>query len=237
VQQKRLITLLAAGAPGEGGPGPDCPDELQVAAYVDGTLTASERQDLARHLADCGHCLAMVATLCAERRPDRTSAADVPSRPVAARHPPALGAPSSIGTSWLSPRWAAAAALFVALPLGFYLGASRDEAQRVGSVPVARTLVTGHGTPQVLVETIETGPNADKLSFSWTPVEGSPYYDVRIVTDVGDVVIEQRVTGTSWRPPPRLALQAGRDYYVHVDAYPAGDMPVGSGHVGFTVPD
>lgn len=237
MQQRRLIALLAAGDPGEGDPGPDCPGELQVAAYVDGTLTASERQDLASHLADCGHCLSMVATLCAERRPGRSSAAEVRSRPVAERHSPALGAHSSIGTAWRSPRWAAAAALFVALPLGFYLGASRDEAQRVGSVPVARTLVTGHGMPQVSVETIESSPSEDQLSFSWTPVEGSPYYDVRIVTDVGDVVIEQRVTGTSWRPPPRLALQAGRDYYVHVDAYPAGDMPVGSGHVGFTVPD
>lgn len=237
MQQKRLISLLAVGDPGEGGPSPNCPDEVQVAAYVDGTLTGRERQDLERHLADCGHCLSMVATLCAERRADRNASADLPTRPETAHRPRAPAAQPSIGPSRLSPRWAAAATLVLALPLGFYLGASRDEAQRGGSAPVARTLVTGHGTPQVFVETLEAGPNKDRLSFSWTPVEGSPYYDVRIVTDVGDVVTQQRVTGTSWQPPPRLALQAGRDYYVHVDAYPAGDTPVGSGHVGFTVPD
>ena len=40
------------------------------------------------------------------------------------------------------------------------------------------------------------------------------------VTDAGDVVIQQRVTGTTWRPPTQLDLQPGAEYFVHVDAYP-----------------
>jgi hypothetical protein len=68
-------------------------------------------------------------------------------------------------------------------------------------------------------------------------VAGSPFYDVRIVTDAGDVVIQQRVTGTAWKLPAQLDLQSGAEYFVHVDAYPSGDKAVSSDHVPFRVAD
>ena len=66
---------------------------------------------------------------------------------------------------------------------------------------------------------------------------GSPYYDVRILTEAGEVIVRDRVTGTTWRTPAQPALQRGAVYFVHVDAYPGGDRPVSSPHVAFVVPE
>jgi hypothetical protein len=75
------------------------------------------------------------------------------------------------------------------------------------------------------------------MQFRWTEVAGSPYYDVRIVTDDGAVVVRERVAGTTWQPPAQLRLQPGAEYFVHVDAYPSGDKAVSSDHVPFRVSD
>jgi hypothetical protein len=55
------------------------------------------------------------------------------------------------------------------------------------------------------------------------------------VTGDGDVVIQERVTDTSWRPPAHVELRPGPEYFVHVDAYPSGDKAVSSDHVPFRV--
>jgi hypothetical protein len=100
-----------------------------------------------------------------------------------------------------------------------------------------RTLKSASVGLQVLSPGAGTAVDPQRLSFSWTEVLGTPYYDVRIVTDVGDVVIQQRVTGTTWRPPAPLDLQPGAEYYVHIDAYPSGDKAMSSDQVPFRVSD
>jgi hypothetical protein len=77
----------------------------------------------------------------------------------------------------------------------------------------------------------------EDLSFRWSEVAGTPYYDVRIVTDAGDVVVQERVAGTNWQPQARLDLQPGAEYFVLVDAYPEGDKAVSSHHVPFRIAD
>ena len=62
-----LTSLLAAGAANERGRSPACPDEHQIAGYVDGGLDDAAREQVELHLADCGHCLALVGLLCRER--------------------------------------------------------------------------------------------------------------------------------------------------------------------------
>jgi hypothetical protein len=79
--------------------------------------------------------------------------------------------------------------------------------------------------------------DARALSFRWSEVAGTPYYDVRIVTDAGDVVVQERVAGTSWQPEARLDLRPGAEYFVLVDAYPEGDKAVSSHHVPFRITD
>ena len=90
---------------------------------------------------------------------------------------------------------------------------------------------------QVLSPDPGAAMDARALSFRWSEVAGTPYYDVRIVTDAGDVVVQERVTGTNWQPEARLDLRPGAEYFVLVDAYPEGDKAVSSRHVPFRITD
>jgi hypothetical protein len=140
----------------------------------------------------------------------------------------------------LAPPWAAAAALVLAVPLLLQLGRNLDrgaEGQGRPDPPDTRTLAPNAMGLQVLAPGAGAAVDPRRMSFRWTEVSGTPYYDVRIVTDAGDVVIQQRVTGTTWRLPVQLSLQPGAEYFLHVDAYPSGDKAVSSDHVLFRVSD
>jgi hypothetical protein len=234
VSPDHLTSLLAAGAADDQGRSPACPDEQQVAGYVDGGLNEAAREQVELHLADCAHCLGLVGLLCRERDADEIEAAP---RQVVTQTP----ARSTPQRRWrLAPQWAAAAALVLAVSLSLQLGRNMDRGTEGQGRPdqsstrtIART-VTGL---QVLSPGAGAVVDARRLSFRWTEVAGTPYYDVRIVTDAGDVVIQQRVSGTAWEPTAQLNLQPGAEYFVHIDAYPSGDKAVGSDHVPFRVSD
>lgn len=233
---EHLRSLLTAGAAHDPGRSPPCPDEQQIAGYVDGGLDAAERERVELHLADCGRCLELVGLLCREQEADAID----PLTHDVVTHARA-GVSRGPQRRWrLAPQWAAAAALVLVVPLLLQLGRSPDrgtEGQGRPAPPAARTLASTAAGLQVLAPGAGTAVDPQRLSFRWTEVSGTPYYDVRIVTDVGDVVIRQRVTGTTWRPPAQLNLQPGAEYYVHIDAYPSGDKAVSSDHVPFRVSD
>jgi hypothetical protein len=231
-----LISLLAAGAGDDPRRSPVCPDEQQIAGYVDGGLDKAARARVELHLADCGRCLTLVGLLCRERDADAieslTNDAVVHASTVASKGPQ---------RRWrLAPQWAAAAAMVMAVPFLLHLGRSPDrgaEGQGRPDPSSARTLASTATVLQVLSPGAGTAVDPQRLSFSWTEVVGTPYYDVRIVTETGDVVIRQRVIGTTWRPSSQLQLQAGAEYFVHIDAYPSGDKSVSSDHVPFRISD
>lgn len=241
MNRDRLISLIAAGAEDASGQSADCPDEMLVAGYVDGGLDDALRQQFERHLADCDRCLALVGLLCRERGAEATEpvADGVRLRALALVEREAdVGRKFRI-PRWQVPQWAVAAMLVLVVPL-LLIGREPDRG------------VTGHGRPEPsLTRSFDTGdPELEVLSplagatldprvssFEWRDVAGTPYYDVRVVTDDGEVVAEQRVAESSWRLPPGLTLQPGAEYYLHVDAYPSGDRALSSDHVPFRVPD
>jgi anti-sigma factor RsiW len=232
----QLTSLLAAGPTDDPGRSAACLDEHQIAGYVDGGLDAAARKQVEHHLADCRHCLALVAFLGRERDADVIE--PVPHEVAAQTR--ALG-PTRPQRRWRpAPQWAAAAALVLAVPLLLQLGRNLDrgaEGQGRPDPPATRTLApTGVGL-QLLSPAAGAAVDPRRMSFRWTAVSGTPYYDVRIVTDAGDVVIQQRVTGTTWRAPAQLNLQPGAEYFVHIDAYPSADKAVSSDHVPFRVAD
>ena len=231
-----LISLLAAGTTDDLMQSPACPDEHQIAGYVDGGLDAAAREQVERHLVDCRRCLAIVGFLARERDADVIE--PVPQGVPAQTRARATKRPQR---QWhLAPPWAAAAALVLAVPLLLQLGRNLDrgaEGQGSPEPPATRTLASPAAGLQVLTPGAGAEVDPRRMSFRWTEVAGTPYYDVRIVTDAGDVVVQQRVTGTNWRPPVQLNLQPGAEYFVHVDAYPSGDKAVSSGHVLFRVAD
>lgn len=231
-----LTSLLAAGAAADSTRSPACLDEHQIAGFVDGGLEDTAREQAELHLADCGRCLALVGLLCRERDGD----ADEPVAHAAVAPTRARPAEGSQRRWRLTPQWAAAAALVLAVPLLLQLGRNLErgtEGQGRPDPPATRTLAPTAVGLQMLAPGAGAAVDPRRMSFRWTEVSGTPYYDVRIVTDAGDVVIQQRVTGTTWRPPAQLNLQPGGEYFVHVDAYPSGDKAVSSDHVLFRVSD
>ena len=232
----RLISLLAARTADDLTPSPACPDEHQIAGFVDGGLDDAARGQVELHIADCRRCLSLVGLLCRERDADAirpvSDGAVAPTRaPVTKRAQP----------RWrLAPQWAAAAALVLAMPLLFQTSRNLDrgvEGQGRPEPSVTRTLAAPASGLQVLSPVDGATVDPRRLSFRWAEVSGSPFYDVRIVTDAGDVVVQQRVTGTAWQLPSQLNLQPGAEYFVRIDAYPSGDKAVSSDHVPFRVSD
>lgn len=230
-----LTSLLATGSADDPMGSPACPDEHQIAGYVDGALDDGAREQVELHLADCRRCLALVGLLCRER--DADAMQPLPDTAVA---PTCAPVTKRLKPQWrLAPQWAAAAAAMVlAVPLLLQVGRNLErgtEGQGRPDAPATRTLSSTAAGLQVLSPGAGTAVDIQQLSFHWTEVSGSPFYDVRILTDAGDVVIQQRVTGTTWRPPAQLTLQAGAEYFVHIDAYPSGDKSMSSDHVPFRV--
>ena len=227
----RLADTLAEGV----GPSPSCPDEHVVAGYVDGTLGDRESVQLEGHLADCSHCLELVALLVGERdAPHATTAmpAATPADPafVSAR-------PDRWGNVH---KWAVAAVLVLAVPVMFQMGRNADRGvEGQGSPPSPATRMAAPAASALEVLSPDPGSAVDpsRLVFNWTEVPGTPYYDLRIVTDEGDVVVEQRVTTASWKPPASLDLKQGVEYFFLVEAYPSGDKALGSRHVPFRIPE
>ena len=230
-----LARQLAACRDEGGGPAPGCPDEHAIAGYVDATLDLPAARELERHLADCGHCLDLVALLSREHQADESARAAGRSAPS-----PATAVMERRHRWHRAQKWAVAAALVLAVPVLFQMGGAPGPAPGdQQELPSATTRMVAPGDRALRVLSPSPGSAVDpaRLAFSWTEVPGSPYYDLRIVTDEGDIVIEQRVTGTRWQPAVPLRLEPGTEYFVLVEAYPSGDKAVSSHHVPFRVPD
>jgi len=206
------------------GQTPFCPEDQQIAEYFDGVLPAGEREAVERHLADCRFCLARVGMLqrleldsTARRIPE-----DVLTTAKTLQHEP----PRRAG---VAPFWAAAAALVIALGALYQLFPLKQLGQGAlprthldepsSSVGETRNIDPGAHGPRFLSpqqgETLAVGHKR----FSWTPVANSLYYQVRIVSDAGDLLWQERVDDTEWRLPGGLNLSPGVEYFVRVDAY------------------
>ena len=76
---------------------------------------------------------------------------------------------------------------------------------------------------------------ADDLTIRWTEVSGSLYYNVRVVTAEGFLVLNDRVESTEWKLPAKHLLEPKTDYYVRVDAYMAEANSGSADHSLFSV--
>jgi Putative zinc-finger len=231
-----LPSLLCASLAEPSGRCTECPDEHQIAAYVDGALATETTAGLETHIADCDHCLALVGLLSREREMPATE--PVSNARVAYADGPARPKPR-VGTLSV-PQWAAAAVVVIAMAALIRLTQSPGptESSAEGSdAPTTRSAAATAPGLTLLSPTPGVDVNAGQLTVSWTPVPGTHYYDVRVVTDAGDVIAEEHVGGTEWRLSDPAVLQPGAEYFVHVDAFIADDKTVSSQHVAFRVAD
>jgi hypothetical protein len=210
-----------------------CPDEHEIAGYVDGTLPAETRGHFEEHLAGCDACLALIGFLSR----DRERASDEHVSELALARARSLIRPSP-GGSWARsvPQVAAAAAVLLALSPLLVWQAPGPTLRGDGSVaPETRSATPQEYGLQVVSPLAGAAIDAGDLTVRWKAVPGSRYYAVRIVSETGELITEERTDDTEWQPSRAIDLSAGGEYYVQVDAYPADSKAISSDHVAFRV--
>jgi hypothetical protein len=144
-----------------------------------------------------------------------------------------------------APAWAAAALLVLGLGVLPQIYSIRQDSQ------VLLPATGGVEPPGKLRETrginpMATGPRFLSLAedldaipegylFRWTPVPDSRFYQVRIVSDSGDLLWQERITGTEWKIPAGTHLTPGTEYFVRVEAFLADTRSLKSVYLPFQV--
>lgn len=254
MNEKKLGRLLRAKKITVPRRGWGCPDETQIAGYVDGRLSGSDKNRLDSHLAECDYCLGQVAALL------RLEGAAMPDNV-----PPALLArardfvPAPVPPSvWPVVRWGAIAAVTACIAVVTTVWIHRQESETGAPVtPAVQTpAISTPAPPEVAppattareVRTVKpAGPSLELLAprdgsalapgtleFRWTRVPASLFYELRVMTADGDLVWEGRAEGTQTRLPESVQLVSGTRYFVSVRAFLPDGKTLTSPVVGFT---
>ena len=215
---------------------PFCVEDSQISEYFEGLLPEPERTRVEHHLTDCRFCAARIGMLA---RLEDTVEIRVPEDALAAAK--RMGQPAPRTRGHLA-AWAAAAVIVLAV--GIYLQATETRRSWLnpesptgppdlsGEIRDTRNIDTTVLGPAIISPREGQSAGADSL-ISWTPVPGSLFYQVRIVSDEGDLLWQERVDGTEWRVPDSLGLAPGAEYFVRVDAYLMEAKSLQSGYLLF----
>jgi hypothetical protein len=229
----RFVELLGRDRPNSAQRGPACPDEEELSGYVDDVVDVETMQKIEAHLAQCYPCRLRVAAVV--RATDGETSEAVPELLLArARRVIRVGGPQRLRDVRI---WAAAATVLLAFGL---LIAERppetnSDSTLVPTTRESRFAERGPVLPKIALPAENAIVAANELAVRWRAVPGSRYYELRIVTDAGDLVWQERVTRTDWTPRAKLTLQPGAQYFVRVDAFVDDGKPISSEHVMFKV--
>jgi len=145
----------------------------------------------------------------------------------------------------LAPAWAVAALLALAvgvLPLLRYTGEIGPEAvnsailvEHPGILRETRNIHSNMPGPRFLSPARDLTIIPEDYLFRWTPVPDCRFYQVRIVTDEGDLLWQERLTGTEWKLPALAHLTPNAEYFVRVEAFLADTRSVKSDYRLFQV--
>ncbi len=183
-----------------------------VAAFVDGRLSADQRSSIEAHLAVCADCrgeVAAVSTL-------------VESAPAPARRRTRW---PMVGTGVAAA--AAAVLLLVVLP--------RTRDGRRPATPVDERASSSATQTIEIVSPPPAGEVArESLRFAWRRNEVSSYRFF-LADSAGAPVYTTSTRDTTVVPPPTLGLVAGAVYFWNVDGLRADGTSVSSSHAAFTI--
>jgi len=231
-----MITLLESMPDDGAEPGDFCLHPEQLAALLDGSLHLEESGALEAHLADCAHCLSQLALLSrvlAEQNP-----AAPPPHGLVARAA-ALCESNAGVTSVARRRWAMPLAAAAALCLALLLPWGHEptpQGQADGALsPHTRYAAPLMNEPRLLQPVEGSVIRPLEQVFRWSEVPGALFYEVRLVSLDGDLLLRERIKNTRWLIPDGLHLNLGGEYFVRVDAYLSEAQYLSSGHSLFRV--
>jgi len=254
MDEKKLGRLLRAKKIKALSRGWRCPDETQLAGYVDARLSESDKNRLESHLAECDYCLGQVAALL--RLEGAAMPDSVPPALLArARDLVPAPAPPSV---WPVARWGAVAAVTACIAVVTAVWIHRQESETplpptpgmqspAISTPAPPAVAPPATTPREVRTVKPAGPSLQLLApreglalppeardFRWTRVPASLYYEVRVMSADGDLVWEGRAEGNQARLPENVQLVSGTRYFVSVRAFLPDGKSLTSPVVRFT---
>jgi hypothetical protein len=217
-----------------------CLSEQDLAAYADQQLIGTERVRVERHITTCDACLAQVAFLV---RSATTDPNETPS--FLFTKAAALGKvkSQSSGFRW---HWAAAAGALAVIVIAA-LQSNVAPSQPSPAVAEKET----RSSPTIVADATRTKPlqsladestvrgrsrevawglsspkagetvDAANLQFRWEPRSGAASYELKVVSEDGNVLWEQRTESTSAKMPASVHLVKGKTYYVWLSVHTA----------------
>jgi len=244
MNHKQIISLLRENASEVPERTPFCPDEQEIIEYYENHLAEQDHQCVHRHLVECGFCrsrLGVLARLTAD-----TADSKIPETLLAEAKQLAGSQPQSSG--WrLAPAWASAAVVVLALAMliGNWPGLRNDPDFAPESLPLPievaddarqlRNVSPAIVRPRVLSPLDGASIHPAGLQVRWTATPGTLFYDVYVLSDAGDLLVKERLTGTQWDAAQTLTLAPGSKYFVRVEAHLQDAGTANSGHVIFKV--
>ena len=225
-----------------------CPDEHDLAAYVDQQLIGAERERVESHLAKCDSCLRQVGFLVKQ---SETVAGTAPASLV--HHAEHLKTFAHKG-AFFGWKWLSAAAAIAMVATGVVISrnsrpnleghstivatAQHDSSPITHDTPKSSTdaAVRSVSPPASLPLVLSPQPGAivhvSDFTIRWEAVPEAVAYEVRVVSADGDLIWHTRIQGNSVSPP-KQTLRPGLKYFVWVRAWLADGKTQQSAAVGF----
>ncbi len=224
-----------------------CPDEHQLAAYVDQQLIGAERERVESHLAKCDTCLRQVGFLVKE---SQLPVESVPAFLLDCAKKVDTEAHTNTSFDW---RWITVPAGIAVIALGLVIwrearshaeensmtlataqqpsaAVVRDKARSEAEMAV-RSESPSASLPHVLSPEAGVVVHAADFIIHWEAMPNATAYEVRVVTVDGDLVWSKRLHENSAKAPQ--VLRPGMKYFVWVRAFLANGKTEQSEAVGF----
>jgi|SRR5579859_597586 len=211
-----------------------CPDEQQLAAYVDQQLIGAERERVESHLAKCDSCLQQVGFLV------KQSGNPVESAPPSLVHRAMDRDTGEYDNAPFGWKWVGLALATLVMVMGLLVWREAPtNIQQNSTIIATAPQPSGPAIPATVKSDAETAvrsvtpPDSQPLVLSpqpgatvhdsdlkirWEPVPHAAAYEVFVVTADGDLVWRKRVHDDSVTPPKQM-LRRGLKYFVWVRAW------------------
>jgi len=230
MQSDHFRNLFKAHRSGRVERGSDCPAVDQFAAFVEGGSPEEDHERFCAHLADCLYCRERLGLIGRARGVEDPF--QVPELLLA------RAARMVRSTRKRKPsvhRWIAAASVVLALALVFQIMPDSSSGVIELTDPGEDVRLTRSVSPVALMQHEKLTVRQHDGAFYWNSIPDSLYYEIRIVSDEGNLLWQERTYDTHWALPEDLHAVPGREYFVRLDAYLSESKSLNSDYIGFRV--